>query len=198
VFLRKLRCSRLSYANVVSSLALALAVGGGTAVAATSLSYHQVTGAKLAPNAVTPSKVKNSSLSGTDLRDSSLTTNDIRNGSLLAADFAANQLPQGPKGEPGVAISGTVSSGGSLVVAKNVTGVALAGAGVYTATFGQDVSKCSAVATVGGFKVGDNTQDAPDGGTVTLQPNGATQITFTTRATNGTITNLPFHFAVSC
>jgi len=196
MFLRKIR-PRLTYANVASSLALVLAVGGGTAVAASSLRYHQVTGSKLAPNAVTPSKVKNGSLSGTDIRDSSIRSTDIRNGSLIAADFAAHQLPQGPKGDPGVAISGTVSSGGSLVAGKNVAGVALGGPGTYTVTFGQDVSRCSAVATVGGFKIGDSTQVA-DPGFVTLQPSGGNQITFTTRAESGAPSNRPFHFAVSC
>ena len=102
--LRKLR-PRLTYANVASTLALVLAVGGGSAYAATKIGtsgirQHAVTGAKLATNAVTASKVKNSALSGSDLRDSSITTNDVRNGSLQATDFAANQLPAGPKGDP--------------------------------------------------------------------------------------------------
>ena len=61
--LRKLR-PRLTYANVVSTIALALAVGGGTAYAATKIGtsnirYHAVTGSKVANNAITASKVKN-------------------------------------------------------------------------------------------------------------------------------------------
>jgi hypothetical protein len=196
VFLRNIR-SRLTYANVTSSLALVLAAGGGTAVAATSIANHSVTGAKIAPNAITPSKVKNESLGGNDIRDSTIRTQEVKNGSLLAADFAPGQIAQGAKGDPGIAISGTVSTGGSLVAGKNVTGVSIAGEGTYVATFGQDVSKCSAIATVGGFKIGDSTQTA-DPGFVTLQPNGATQITFTTRTAAGTVASRPFHFAVSC
>src|ERR687893_61168 len=54
--LRSLR-SRLTYANVVSTIALALAVGGGSAYAASKIGtsdirYHAVTGAKVATNAV--------------------------------------------------------------------------------------------------------------------------------------------------
>ena len=96
-----------------------------------------------------------------------------------------------------MAISGTVSSGGSLVAGKNVAGVAPSGTGTYTVTFGQDVSRCSAVATVGGFKIGDSTQTAGPG-FVTLQPSGGNQMTFTTHAPAGAADNRPFHFAVSC
>ena len=193
--LHKLR-SRLTYANVASTLALVLAVGGGSAYAAarigtSQIKYHAVSAPKLANDAVTPSKVKNQSLSGTDIRDSSITTNDIRNGSLLATDFAANQLPAGPKGDPGPAaasIFGVVTADGGLTSGKGVTAMSGA-AGTYTATVGQDVSKCATLATLNG---GAN-------GNVTATPTGgnANQLTFVTR--EGTdATPRSFQFAVFC
>ena len=73
--------THLSYANVVASLALFLAIGGGAAYAATHLAKSSVGPGQLKRNAVTSAKV--------------------RDGSLLSADFKAGQLSAGPKGEPG-------------------------------------------------------------------------------------------------
>jgi hypothetical protein len=193
--LRKLR-PRITYANVVSTIALALAIGGGTAYAATrigtsNIRYHAVTGSKVATNAVTASKVKNSALSGYDIRDNSITSADIRAGTLLATDFAANQLPKGDKGDPATSIFGVVSSGGGLTNFKNVAGIS--GSGTpgtgYTVTINQDVSKCATVATLG----------TGGAGSVTAEPTAgnAQQVTFHTYE-NGTETPRAFQFAVYC
>jgi hypothetical protein len=76
---------RISYANVVASVALFAALGGS--------SYAAI--------AVTGSNVKNGSLTGRDVRNGSLTSRDVRDQSLLARDFKADQLPAGAKGDPG-------------------------------------------------------------------------------------------------
>jgi hypothetical protein len=68
--LAKLR-SRLTYANVVATLALFVALGGG--------SYAAIT--------ITGKNVKNSSLTGKDIKNSSLTSSDVKNRSLLSKDF---------------------------------------------------------------------------------------------------------------
>jgi hypothetical protein len=59
--------SRLSYANVVASLALVLALGGASAFAATQLAKNSVGAKQLKKNAVTGAKVKNGSLSAADI-----------------------------------------------------------------------------------------------------------------------------------
>ena len=197
--LRKLR-PHLSYANVAATLALVLAAGGSTAYAATKIrksdiGYHAVTSSKIAFNAITASKVRNSTLSGRDVHDSSITSADIRNGSLRAVDLAANQLPQGPKGDPGAPateLHARVSAIGVLANGKGVTAVSPGEPGVYTVTFEKDVSKCAVVATVA-------TSGADDGGTVTAAPSSTPQqVTFRTRDTAGTTAQRPFHFAVFC
>ena len=196
--LRRLR-SQLSYANVAATLALVLAVGGGSAYAAarigsSQIGYHAVTGSKINYNAVTASKVKNSSLSGRDLRDSSVTTEDVRNGTLRSEDFGAGQLPQGPKGDPGAAateLHGTLSATGELANGEGATAASATGA-TYTVTFNQDVSKCAIVGTVA--TIGD-----ADGGTVTgAQAGSPQQVTFRTRDAAGVAAQRPFHFAVFC
>jgi hypothetical protein len=67
--------SRLTFANVVSMIALFVALGGS--------SYAAVT------------------ITGKQIKDSTITTNDIKNGSLLKIDFKAGQLPRGATGATG-------------------------------------------------------------------------------------------------
>lgn len=76
---------RITYSNVVATLALFVALGG------TSYAALKVTG----------KDVKDSSLTGADIKNSSLTTSDVKDSSLLAKDFKAGQLPAGPKGDKG-------------------------------------------------------------------------------------------------
>ena len=66
----------LSYANVVASLALFVALGGS--------SYAAV--------AITGKDVRDGSLTGADIRNHSLTAADVKPGSLLASDFKPGQL----------------------------------------------------------------------------------------------------------
>src|SRR5215210_7333795 len=75
----------LSYANVMATVAVFVALGGS--------SYAALT--------ITGKNVKNSSLTGADIKNSSLTTSDVKNRSLLARDFKTGQLPAGPKGDQG-------------------------------------------------------------------------------------------------
>jgi hypothetical protein len=78
--LRQVR-SGLTYANVMATIAVFLALGGG-AYAALSLPKNSVGSKQIKRNAVNSSKVKNRS--------------------LLAADFKAGQLPAGPQGLQGL------------------------------------------------------------------------------------------------
>src|SRR3954453_21723387 len=73
--------SKLTYANVVATLALFLALGGG-AYAAFKLPKNSVGSKQIKKNAVRTSKVKP--------------------GSLLANDFKPGQLPRGPQGVRGL------------------------------------------------------------------------------------------------
>jgi hypothetical protein len=78
--MKRLARPRLTYANVIATLALFLALGGG-AYAATSIPKASVGTAQLRADSVTGPKVSD--------------------GSLVAADFAPGQLPRGAAGETG-------------------------------------------------------------------------------------------------
>lgn len=78
---------KLTYANVVATLALVLVVGGGTVYAAAKLGKNTVTskaikkgavrGSDLHKNAVTSPKVKEGSIAGGDIADGSVGTADL-------------------------------------------------------------------------------------------------------------------------
>lgn len=69
--MRQIR-SRFTYANVMSTIAVVLALGGATAVAAGGLARNSVGTQQLKKNAVTGVKVKDGSLSGADVNVSRL------------------------------------------------------------------------------------------------------------------------------
>lgn len=89
---------RLSYANVVATLALFMALGGAS-YAAVTLPRNSVGPAQIKSNAVTGAKVKNSTLTGSDVKDGSLTTKDF--GSTLPAGPQGAAGAQGAPGAPG-------------------------------------------------------------------------------------------------
>jgi hypothetical protein len=98
--LRRLH-ARLTYANVMATVAVFIALGGSSYAAL------RITGKNVPKNALTGADIKN--LTGKDVRNNSLTGADVRNltsadvanGRLLAEDFAPGQLPSGEKGERG-------------------------------------------------------------------------------------------------
>lgn len=112
--MKKIVRTKLTYANVVASLALFLALGGG-AYAASQLSKNSVGSKQIKKNAVNSAKVKNHS--------------------LKAADFKAGQLPagaqgpagpQGPKGDQGPGASSfevAVPQNGTRNVIKVTDGI---------------------------------------------------------------------------
>ena len=96
---------RLTYSNVMATVAVFVALGG------TSYAAIKITGRNVPRDALTGADIKN--LTGRDVRNNSLTgadvarlnTKDVRNGGLLAEDFAPGQLPrgeQGPQGPSGI------------------------------------------------------------------------------------------------
>jgi hypothetical protein len=84
--LKQLR-KRLTYANVMASVAVFLVLGGATAIAANQLGKNSVgkkqlkagavTTAKLKKNAVTTTKIKNGAVNGAKVKDGSLSGADI-------------------------------------------------------------------------------------------------------------------------
>jgi hypothetical protein len=88
---------RLTYANVTSTIALFIAVSGGTAFAASKL----ITGKQIAKNTITATNIKS--------------------GSLLSKDFKKGQIPKGATGATGATgAAGTAIAYGTMTI--NATG----------------------------------------------------------------------------
>ena len=92
--MRALR-ARLTYANVMASIALFVALGG-TSIAALRIGSRQIV-----DNSVRSRDLRDNDVRGRDVRNGSLTGRDLRRNSigpaqvagLLATDFAPGQLP---------------------------------------------------------------------------------------------------------
>lgn len=91
--------ARLTYSNVVASLALFIALGGGAYAAAT-----------LPKNSVGPAQIKKNAVSSTKVKDGSLLKKDFKAGQLPAGATGATG-PKGDKGDPGT--NGTNGTNGS-------------------------------------------------------------------------------------
>jgi hypothetical protein len=124
----------LTYANVIATLALFIALGGG-AYAALKLPKNSVGSKQIKKNAVTSKKVKN--------------------GSLLPSDFKPGQLPagargaQGPKGDKGDACP---PSDASCKGPKGDTGQRGPGTMSYDGQFEND-SQSHLIASVNGVRI---------------------------------------------
>jgi hypothetical protein len=79
---------RLTYANVIASLALFLALGGG-AVYAASHKANKIGTGKLKPNAVTAGKIKANAVTQTKIRNNAVTNAKLREGAVSLAKIAA-------------------------------------------------------------------------------------------------------------
>jgi hypothetical protein len=81
---------KLTYANVVASLALFVALGGTSYAVGT-----------LSKNSVKSENIGKEQVKAADIAKNAITSPKVKNGSLLTTDFKAGQLPAGPQGPAG-------------------------------------------------------------------------------------------------
>jgi len=134
----KKAASKLSYANVVSTICLFLLLGGGAAYAAghIHLGKNAVGVNQLKKNSVTNPKIKNGAVNGAKVADNSLTGTDI-NQSTLTSVRASNVLAFSVDGKCGPA-----SPFPAGVAAERTS------EGVCKFTFPSSVASCAATGTV--------------------------------------------------
>ena len=107
------------YANVTATTALVVALAG--------TSYAAVT---LPANSVGSRQIKSRAVSNSDIRGNAVTSGNVRNGSLRARDFAAGQLPAGPRGQKGD--KGDIGPSDAFQVARNAISPPVIPAGTTT------------------------------------------------------------------
>jgi hypothetical protein len=101
---------RLSYANVASTFALFLVLGGGAAFAASQLAKNSVGSKQLKKNSVTAVKIKKNAVDGSKVKDGSLTAKDL-NDSVLGPYAKRTELLNGNdviSPDPAAALSGAI------------------------------------------------------------------------------------------
>jgi len=86
---------RLTYANVMSSIAVFLLLGGATALAAGKLGKNSVGTKQLKNNAVTTAKIKNNAVTGAKIKNGTVTGTKINLGSLGTVPSATNATNAG-------------------------------------------------------------------------------------------------------
>jgi hypothetical protein len=148
--------SRLTYANVMATIAVFVALGGSSYAAL------RVTSKNVPKNALTGADIKN--LTGKDVKNNSLTgadvkgikSGDVSDGSLLAEDFKSGQLPAGEKGDKGDAGTAATKlfgnfdgSDGSLEAGAGIASSTRSSTGLYIIRFGQSIANCVLVSSPG-------------------------------------------------
>lgn len=118
-FVRK----RLTYANVMSSIAVFLVLGGATAFAAGHLGKNTVGSKQLKKNAVTSAKIKAGAVTGAKIKNASVTGAKIAAGAVGAANINTTGLTVPSASHAGSADSAnTANTANTANIANSVAG----------------------------------------------------------------------------
>lgn len=200
--------ARLSFANVTSTLALFIALGG-TSYAAITLPANSVGRSQIRSDAVGRSEVRSNAIGRSEVRSSgigkseiarnavgasevregSIDTTELTDGKVEAVDLsaAAKAALNGVTYRAFSNADGTAKGGNAKSVTRTATGV-------YSIDLGTDVSKCQVSATIAG------TGATP--GFVTVTPGTSTNLLSVNTFDNATPTpaaaDRPFNLLVAC
>lgn len=185
--------SHLSYANVMATIAVFIALGG-TSYAVTQLPRNSVGSTQIRANSVGPSELRKGAVRSSDVKDRSVALRDISMGARDALGGQRGPIgPQGPAGPKAATLSAAVSARGEYErsVGTSTPAPGHPETGVYQVAFDRDLAGCYVVATIS--TVRGNTA----GGEILAELSGPF-VNVRTSASNGTAADLPFHLLVSC
>ena len=191
---RLMRKPRLTYANVMSTVGVFIALGG-TSYAVTQLPRNSVGPQQIRSGAVGASELRREAVSSRAVRDRSLTLRDIAPSSRES--LRGQQGAQGPRGEqgpPGIVLSAAINSAG-VASRGNATSAGLVSEGVFTVGWSPDVSGCQAAATLAAVPGGAVTE--PPAGRITVRSAGRL-LEVRTFDADGSPRSLPFNVLVGC
>lgn len=86
---------KLTYANVVSTLALFIALTGASAYAASKIADKSVGEPQLRPGAVTADKIRKNAVTAPKIKEGAIKQGKIANGSITAAKMSADSISNG-------------------------------------------------------------------------------------------------------
>jgi hypothetical protein len=183
---RRLR-DRLTYANVMSTIAVFVALGG-TSYALT-----------LPSNSVGRTQLKRDSVGRSEIRRAAVRSTEIRDRSMRLRDFSpkARRALKGQQGPPGVTFFQSVTSGGEKVVGNASS---LEGGTTFNARivgFSRSVATCVAVASLTSIP-GGPMPAPPSNGHVTAEPTADGRVLVETFDPDGNPAQYPFNLIVAC
>jgi hypothetical protein len=194
---------RLSFANVVSMIALFIALGG-TSYAAASLARNSVGKGQIRANAVGKSEAAPNSVGKSEIGNSAVGRSEIATNGVGASEVAAKAIDSDEIADGGlqaadlsdaakVAINGikfhSAVSGAGAQTAGNAKTVSRTAQGVYSVDLGTDVSACQVSATV---------NDAANGFASVAPGASNTILTVSTFGTGGAVQDRAFNLLVAC
>ncbi len=206
---------RLTYANVMSSIAVFFVLGGATAFAATKIGANElkansVLTGKIVKEAVTTSKIKNSAVTNTKIADKAITaakldlaglgtvpnaTNAINAQNATNATNAVNAQKVGGKSVNDLVMWVSIASNGAVVRSSGgVTSESL-GTGAYKVTFPRAVNTCAYTATSAAV---DGVAPATGQTAVALAAGGSNAVRVATATSDGTPVNDQSMLQVTC
>jgi hypothetical protein len=183
--------SRLSYANVMSTVAVFVAIGGS--------SYAAIT---LPRNSVGDRQLKSRAVGGQELKRGAVGSRALRNGGIRTADISTATRsalsgkpgPAGPAGPPAIALRAAISPTGGLV-AGNATGTQTAIPNKRLIDFSRDLTGCVPTATLA-RNPGEPAVD-PGPGRIVVAVEG-NRVAVETYRGDGAPEHLPFNLVVAC
>jgi hypothetical protein len=192
---------RLTYANVMSSIAVFLVLGGA-AVAAVNLPGNSVGTRQLKKNAVKTGKVSFEAIRAGKLSKDAVPTNRLRDNAVTGPKVNEATLGQVPdagqldgKSINDVAMWAFVDSNGGLFRSSGGVATARIGTGTYDVAFPRDVNACAYNAT---NAAADNVNPAPNEVAVAKRAGTNNVVRVRTATSAGTITNDQFMLVVTC
>jgi hypothetical protein len=208
---------RLTFANLTSTLALFVALGG-TSYAAISVGSAEIrTGAvgksEIRTNAVGKSEASTGSIGKSEIRRSAVGrseiatdgvakseigknavgTDELADGGIELADLSAASRAAVTLGRAMVSSAGAAAGGNAKAIGHT------AGTGIYTVEFDRDVSACTYGATLAAVKSGTTVEPAPNGRVTVGAGDANTKVEVRTFGADGTTAqDAPFHLIVAC
>ena len=167
--MKKIR-KRITYANVMSSIAVFLVLGGASAYAAKKIGSNEIKGnsittGKIKKEAVTKAKLKKASVDSSKLADGAVTTSKLANDAVTGDKANEATFGQVPSAANAVKLNGVAASeylssfalvapDGKVVESRGVAAAVNFGGGLFAVRFTRPVVGKAYSATIAGEDVG--------------------------------------------
>ena len=190
--MKRLIRDRLSYANVMATIAVFVALGGTSY--ALSLPRNSVGSAQLRSDSVGRSELRRKAVTSRAVRDRSVRLKDLSVGTRNA--LRGHQGPAGPQGPPGPTFSAAVNAAGALI-RGSASSSSSSAPNNRLIGFSRPVNDCVATATLASVPGG--TPDAPPNTAhVTVEHGSDGNVIVRTWDPDGSPRFLPFNLIVAC